>query len=80
MSNKGDELTLEILEEAMKQLPPTTYPKKIRVSYGDYNRLREACEFLGICPEQKGGYTLGFCGEWIVPDADIADNHYEVDW
>ena len=73
-------LTLEILEEAMKQLPPVTYPKRIRISYGDYRRLRESCELFKICPEQPGGYTLGFCGEWIMPDKDIRDNTYEVDW
>ena len=76
----GQELTLEILDEAISKLPPITYPKRIRISYGDYHRLREACNALEIFPEQRGGYTLGFCGEWIMPDADIADNHYEVDW
>jgi len=74
------ELTIEILEEAISKLPPVTYPKRIRVSYGDYQRLREACDILKICPEQPKCYTLGFCGEWIVPDIDIKDNHYEVDW
>lgn len=75
-----EELTLEILQEAISRLPPVTYPKRIRVSYGDYRRLREACEIFKIFPERPDGYTLGFCGEWIMPDVDMADNHYEVDW
>ena len=75
-----EELTLEILDEAIKQLPPVTYPKCIRVSYGDYRRLREACDVFKIFPEQPGRFTLGFCGEWIMPDVNVADNHYEVDW
>ena len=69
---KASELTLEILEET--QLPPVKYPKRIRVSYGDYRRLREACDKT----EQPGGYIL--YGEWIMPDIDIGDNDYEVDW
>ncbi len=76
----GDELTLEILEEAMSKLPPITYPKRMRISYGDYHRLREACDIYKICPEQPEGFTFGFCGEWIMPDVNIADNHYEFDW
>ncbi len=76
----AEELTLEILEEAISKLPPITYPKYIRISYGDYQRLREACDVFKIFPEQVGGYTLGFCGEWIMPDAYIKDNHYEIDW
>ena len=75
-----EELTLEMLEEAISKLPPITYPKRIRISYGDYRRLREACAVFKICPEQPSGGTFGFCGELIVPDAYIADNHYEVDW
>ena len=74
------ELTLEILDEAIRQLPPVTYPKRIHISFGDYQRLREASDFFNIFPEQPGGYTLGFLGEIIIPDADIADNHYEIDW
>ena len=73
-------LTLEILEEAISKLPPVSYPKRVRVSYGDYRRLREACAAFKICPEQPEGYTLGFCGEMIIADVEIADNHYEVDW
>ncbi len=75
-----EELTLEILEDAMGQLPLTTYPKRIRISCGDYRRLKEACEVFKICPEQPDGYTLGFCGEWIMPDVNVGDNYYEVDW
>ncbi len=74
------ELTLEILEEAMSKLPPVSYPKRIRISYGDYRKLREACGVFKFPPEQSPGYTLGFCGEWIIPDVNVADNHYEVDW
>ena len=75
-----DELTLGILEEALEQLPLITYAKQMRISYGDYRRLREACDVFQIFPEQLGGYTLGFCGEWIIPDVSIQDNHYKVDW
>lgn len=75
-----NELTLEILEEAISQLPSITYPRRIRISYGDYRRLREAYEIFKIFPEQPNGYTLGFCSEIIMPDIDVADNHYELDW
>ena len=76
----GEELTLEILEEAIGKLPPVTYPKRIRISYGDYRRMREACDIFKVFPEQKGGYTLGFLGEWIMPDINVEDNYYEIDW
>ena len=76
----SDELTLEILDEAIRKLPPISYPKRIRVSYGDYRRLREACDIFKIFPEQPEGFTLGFFGEMIIPDVDIKDNHYELDW
>ena len=66
---KASELTLEILEET--QLPPVKYPKRIRVSYGDYRRLREACD-------KTERYIL--YGECIMPDINIGDNDYEVDW
>jgi len=77
---ENPELTLEILDSLIKQLPPVTYPKRIRISLGDYRRLREASDFIKIYPEQPGGYTFGFCGEIIMPDKDIADNDYEFDW
>ena len=73
------ELTLEILEEAISKLPPITYPKRIRISHGDYCRLREACDYFGMPPELKQNVSLGF-GMEIVPDINIKDNHYEVDW
>ena len=73
------ELTLEILEEAIKQLPPLPRIKHIRISYGDYRKLRDACKVFNICPE-KQGYTLGFLGEHIMPDIKVQDNHYEIDW
>ena len=76
----ADELTLEILEEAISKLPPVTYPKQIRISYGDYRKLREASDVFKIFPEQKGGYTYGFCGERIIPDINVKDNCYEIDW
>ena len=78
-TNKG-ELTLEILAEAISQLPPITYPRRIRISYGDYRKLREASDIFEIFPEQPEGYTLGFCGEQIIPDINVKDNHYEFDW
>ncbi len=75
-----DELTLEILDEAIGQLPPITYPRQIRISYGDYQRMREACDMLEIFLEQTDGVSLGMLGERIVSDKNIADNHYEVDF
>lgn len=74
------ELTLEILEGAIKQLPPMPRIKRIRISYGDYRKLREACNIFKICPEQPKGFTYGFMGERIEPDVDVKDNHYEIDW
>jgi len=74
------ELTLKVLQEAARNLPPVTYPKYIRISHGDYHRMRESCNMLRIFPEQPGGYTLGFLGEHIVPDSSIEDGQYEVDW
>ena len=74
------ELTLEILEEAISKLPQVSYPKQIRVSYRDYRRMRETCDILKILPEQSTGFTYGFMGEKIIPDIDVADNNYEIDY
>lgn len=74
------ELTLEILEEAISQLPKTQYPRRTRISIGDYRRLRGACDVFKICPEQVGGFTYGFMGEEIVPDETVEDNHYKFEW
>ena len=68
----SEELTLEILDEMIGKLPPRSYPKRMRISYGDYCRLREACDYLGILPELKHNVSLGF-GMEIVPDIDIED-------
>jgi len=73
------ELTLDTLDEVIKQLPPTRYPKRMRISYGDYRRLREACDHFGILPELKENVSLGF-GMQIVPDVEIRDGEYEWDW
>lgn len=75
----GEELTLEILEEAMSKLPPITYPKRMRISYYDYRWFRAACDFFGILPEKTESVSPGF-GMDIVPDIDVHDGHYEVDW
>ena len=78
------ELTIEILQEAMRQSPLEprrqlfARPKSIRISYGDYQRMRESCDALKICLEQPGGYTLGIFGERITPSDNIPDNHYEI--
>ena len=74
-----NELTLEILEEALSKLPPITYPKRMRVSYGDYRRMREACDIFGVLPELRENVSLGF-GMEIVPDTSIEDNHYVFDY
>ena len=55
----GEELTLEILNEAISKLPPTPHPRRIRISYGDYRRLREASDFFKIFPEQEGVILWG---------------------
>ena len=75
----SEELTLEILEEAISKLPPVRYPKRMRISYGDYRRLREACDYFGILPELKHNVSPGF-GMEIVPDISIEDKNYEIDW
>ena len=74
------ELTLEMLEEAINQLPLITYPKQVRISYNDYVKMRHSCDILKMSPEQPQGYTLGCLGERIIPDISILDNHFEVDW
>ena len=73
------ELTLDILDEAIRQLPPISYPKRIRISYGDYHRFREACDHFGILPELKENVSLGF-GMPIIPDNQVSDGEYEYDW
>ena len=74
-----NELTLEILEEAISKLPPISYPKRMRVSYGDYRRLREGCDFFGILPELRENVSPGF-GMDIVPDIGVADGSFEFDY
>lgn len=73
-------LTLEILDEAMKQMPPPKFPKRVRVNPLDYRRMREACNVLEILPEQPGGFTFGFVGEEIMPDPSVGIGQYEVDF
>jgi len=74
------ELTLEILDKIINELPPVTYPRKIRISFGDYHKLREASDIFKFIPESPKGYTQGFCGEIIIPDIDVVDGCYELDW
>ena len=73
------ELTLEIMEEVISKLPPLSYPRCMRISYGDYRRFRGACDFWGIFPELKQNVSPGF-GMTIAPDINIEDNYYEIDW
>ncbi len=74
-----DELTLEILERVISQIRPLLHPKRMKVSYGDYRRMREACDSLGILPEIKTNVSPGF-GMEIVPSLDIKDNQWEFEF
>lgn len=76
----SEELTFEILDEAIKQLPPITYPKQIRVSYRDYRLFREACDFCGIFPVESKSPLGTLAGTFILPDAEVPDDFYEIDF
>ena len=75
----SNELTLEILQEAVDKLPKAKYPKRMKISYQDYRRFRQACDALGIFPELKKNISPGFRME-IVPSLDMSDGHYEMEF
>ena len=82
MGNKGV-LTLEILREAIDQLPKATFPKRIRISNTDYREFRMACDFFGIFPEsypESSPFIATKAGALIVPDSTVKDKRYEIDW
>jgi len=65
------ELTLAILEEAIKQLPPMPMPKGLRISVNDYNKMVEAFREV---------LRINYTGTFIYPDESMADNTYEFVW
>ena len=65
------ELTLEILREAIKQIPPTPTPKGLKISVNDYNRMVGAL---------KEGAQIDYRGTFIYPDESMTDNTYEFVW
>ena len=65
------ELTLEILEEAIRQLPPTPMPRGLKISVNDYNKMMEALEEVA---------QIKYTGTFIYPDEDRADYTYEFVW
>lgn len=75
----SNELTLEIIQEAIDKLPKAKYPKRMKVSHYDYRRFREACDALGIFPELRKDVSLGF-GMEIVPSLDMGDGQYEMEF
>ena len=75
----SNELTLEILKEALNKLPPRPYPKRMYISQGDYRRMREACDYFGIFPELRPNVSPGF-GMQIVPSSTLKDNEYIFDY
>lgn len=74
-----NELTMAKLEEAIRQLPVQTYPRRVRISPSDYRRLRAASDILRLPPEQSKDISIGFMGEEIVPDPSVSDGTYEYD-
>jgi len=74
-----NELTLEIIQEAIDKLPKAKYPKRMKVNHYDYRRLREACDLFGILPELRENVTLSF-GIEIVPSLDMGDGQYEMEF
>lgn len=75
----SDELTLEILDEAIKLLPKRPFPKRMWVSSGDYRRLREGCDFLGILPELRENVSPGF-GMEIRPSSLLLNGSYLMEY
>lgn len=75
----SSELTLEIIQGAIDKLPKEKYPKRMKVSYRDYRRFREACDGLGILPELRENVSPGF-GMEIVPSLDMIDGQYGMEF
>lgn len=75
----SNELTLEILEEAIDKIPKRRYPKRMRINPKDYRKLRWACDHFGILPEIKHNVSPGF-GMEIVPDPEIREGCYELEY
>jgi len=74
-----EELILEILDRATESISKDTLPRYIKISYGDYRRLREASGIFEFTPPSNEVYALGFLrGEMIIPDIDIEDGSYEL--
>ena len=75
----SNELTLEIMQEAIDKLPKEKYPKRMKIGYRDYRRFREACDALSIFPELRENVTLSL-GMEIVPSLDMNDGQYEMEF
>ncbi len=63
-----NELTIEMLEEVIKQLPPTPMPKGLKISPNDYSKMVEALDKVA---------QIKYTGTFIYPDEDMADGTYE---
>ena len=74
----SNELTLEIIQEAIDKLPKEKYPKRMKISHQDYRRFRQTCDGLEILPELRKNVSPGF-GMEIVPSLDVADGQYEME-
>ena len=66
-----EELTLEILTEVIKQIPPEPQPKGLKISRGDYDRMRVSLQVVA---------GIEYRGTYIFPDDTMADNTYEWVW
>lgn len=79
-SAPGQELTLEILDEAISKLPKERYPKRLRINPSDYSKFRESCDAFHIFPiDPKQTFT--FCmGMKIVPDVSLKEYEYKFDF
>lgn len=75
----SDELTLDLIDEAIKRLPQEKRPQRMRISFEDYQRLRLSCDGLEILPESSKGVTPGFLME-IIPAGDLSRGQYEIEF
>ena len=75
----NDELTFDLIAEAIKKLPQEKIPKRMKISYQDYQRLREACDYLKILPESSKGVTPGFSMD-IIPSTDLGPGQYLMEF
>lgn len=66
-----EELTLEILDEAMKQLPPVPVPRGLKISFNDFNKMIDALERV---------VQVKYIGTFIYPSRDMEDGTYEFIW